>query len=81
MLSVTILDVVMLIVIMLNVVILSVVRLSGIMLNVVILSVIMLNVATPCKLQRKMFFFNTSPGHLKFGSISRKSYNSFFLRH
>jgi len=65
MLSVTILDVV-----MLNVVVLSVVMLSG----------IMLNVATPCKLQRKMFF-NTSPGHLKFGSISRKCYNTFFLRH
>ncbi len=56
MLSVTILDVVMLIVIMLNVVILSVVMLSGIMMNVVILSVIMLNVATTCKLERKMFF-------------------------
>jgi hypothetical protein len=47
------------------------------MLNVVILSVIMLNVATPCKLERKMFY-NTSPGHLKFGSISRKCYNTFF---
>jgi hypothetical protein len=56
MLSVTILDVVMLIVIMLNVIMLSVVMLSGIMLNVVILSAVMLNVATPCKLQRKMFF-------------------------